>query len=230
MAIRRTEDAAAEPITLEEAKRHLRVDLTFEDDDIETWITAARQDAEDFQGRAWITQTWMLTLDHFPGWCFCERRDGRCNHHRQFDGMAIKVPRPPLQSINFIKYLGMTNALDPNFDSDYDPATGLHTMNPAIYQVDTQSTPGRIAPITTSLWPYIRIPQINIQLNAVQIQFKAGYGDAATDLPKTSWGKAVLLALGHYWENRSSVLTGTRAAAIEVPGFRALLERDRVEL
>lgn len=61
----RVTDATAEPLTLAEAKLHLRVDQTDEDSLITDAIVGARQEAEVFLGRALMTQTWRLELS---GW------------------------------------------------------------------------------------------------------------------------------------------------------------------
>lgn len=62
---------AAEPVSLTEAKLHLRVDTDCTDDDnlITALIAAAREMAENYTGRAFISQTWELTLDNFPVGC-----------------------------------------------------------------------------------------------------------------------------------------------------------------
>ena len=57
---------ALEPVSLAEAKLHLRVDGADEDALITSLIVAARRQAEHELGRALITQTWELTLDEFP--------------------------------------------------------------------------------------------------------------------------------------------------------------------
>ena len=57
---------AAEPLTLAEAKLHLRVDDTADDALIGALITAARQHAEHDTRRALVTQTWKLALDASP--------------------------------------------------------------------------------------------------------------------------------------------------------------------
>jgi len=57
-----------------------------ENDLLNALITAARQYAEDFQRRAFVTQTWELWLDKFP------------------DEDYIKIPLPPLQSVSSVKY------------------------------------------------------------------------------------------------------------------------------
>jgi uncharacterized phiE125 gp8 family phage protein len=85
MGWKTTTPPAAEPITLAEAKLHLRVDHDDEDTFITSLITAAREYCEGFQNRAFITQTITLTLDEFP----CE----------------FVVPQPPLKSVTSIKYI-----------------------------------------------------------------------------------------------------------------------------
>lgn len=75
-----------EPVSLEEAKLHLRVDISDDDALIGGLIQAARERAEDILRRALITQTWELTLDRFPS------------------GNELELPFPPLQSVASIKY------------------------------------------------------------------------------------------------------------------------------
>lgn len=77
---------AAEPITLTEAKLHLRVEHTVDDDLITSLIQAARERAEHLLGRALITQTWARVLDAFPG-------------------NEIELGMPPVQSITSVIYV-----------------------------------------------------------------------------------------------------------------------------
>jgi uncharacterized phiE125 gp8 family phage protein len=85
---------AGEPISLDEAKTHLRV--THDDDDvlIDLAIRAAIKSAESQTRRALVTQTWELMLDRFP-------------QH----GAAINIAKPPLQSVSFIKYIDIDGVL-----------------------------------------------------------------------------------------------------------------------
>lgn len=76
---------AAEPISLEEAKLHLRVDHEEEDGLISDLIVAAREWCEQAAGRSFVTQTWRLSLSGFP-----------CG--------AIEIPRPPLVSVSSVTY------------------------------------------------------------------------------------------------------------------------------
>ena len=57
-----------EPVTLEMAKNHMRVDEDVTDDDvlIQWYITAARQWCESFRRQSFLTQTWDGYLDSFP--------------------------------------------------------------------------------------------------------------------------------------------------------------------
>ena len=86
---------AYEPISLTEAKKHLRLAVTDADavayiaDDakITALITAAREYVEAVTRRALVTQTWDGVIDAFPA------------------GLEIPIPYPPLQSITSISYL-----------------------------------------------------------------------------------------------------------------------------
>jgi uncharacterized phiE125 gp8 family phage protein len=66
MAIVLTEVPAAEPVTLAEAKAHLRVDSDEEDALIGALIVAARSFVERSLGAALITQGWSYFLDFWP--------------------------------------------------------------------------------------------------------------------------------------------------------------------
>lgn len=85
----------AEPVTLAEAKAHLRVDNSDSDTLITALIVAARERAETETRRALITQTWDLYRDAFPSW-------------------ELIVPKPLLQTVTSITYTdsnGVTQTL-----------------------------------------------------------------------------------------------------------------------
>jgi uncharacterized phiE125 gp8 family phage protein len=89
-----------EPVSLEEAKAHLRVDHSADDDLITAMIVAAREVCEQEAGRAFITQTWQLSLERFPG--------SEC---------PIEIPKPPLIGIESVTYIdgeGDDQVLDPS--------------------------------------------------------------------------------------------------------------------
>lgn len=87
MRTTRTSDPAKEPINLDEAKDHLRLDGTDDDAYLMGLIVAARDRAEQETRRAIITQTWQGLLDQFP------------------NGRTIWVRHPNLQSVSSVQYL-----------------------------------------------------------------------------------------------------------------------------
>ena len=57
---------ASEPLSLAEAKAHLRLDTADEDDLVTALIIAARQIVEKHTGLALLTQTWRIVADSWP--------------------------------------------------------------------------------------------------------------------------------------------------------------------
>lgn len=74
------------PVTLAEAKEHLRVTHDEEDFLIDRLIRAATEDAELYQGRSYITRTLRLYLDRFPA------------------AGVIYLPMPPAVSVEAVTY------------------------------------------------------------------------------------------------------------------------------
>ncbi len=64
-------DSDIEPVTVAEAKAHMRVEISDDDTYIGLLITAAREWCEDYTGRALIDQTWQL---RYEGYFFKEFR------------------------------------------------------------------------------------------------------------------------------------------------------------
>ena len=76
------------PLTVSEAKAHLRVDHSVDDTYIESLIKAATDTAERFQNRRYINQTWRMTMDYFPP-----------------KSSVIEIPIGPVSSITSIVYV-----------------------------------------------------------------------------------------------------------------------------
>lgn len=180
---------AVEPVSLPEAKAHLRVDTTDDDNLITALITAAREYCEGFQNRAYITQTWQLWLDAWP------------------EGIEIRIPHPPLQAVNSVKYYGADNA--------------EYVLPPSDYIVDTACEPGRIVLAYDKCWPSATLRPAN----AVCVEFVAGYGGA--DKVPQRVKQAMLLLISHWYDTREIAAVGHVTA--EVPfTVNALLWQDRV--
>lgn len=92
-----------EPVTLAEAKGHLRVTSSDEDGLIDALIVAARSWAENFTGRALLPQVWDYFLN-----CFED---------------PIEIPRPPLISVASIKYVDTDGVLQTLATTEYSVDT-----------------------------------------------------------------------------------------------------------
>lgn len=204
MPTRTTTAPEIEPISAEDAKAHLRLESSDEDGTVDGLIVAARQLVEAQTNRALITQVVTLTADRFP--CCCG--DG----WHEFDGVrsrenSIKLWGGRVQSVTSIHYT----------DADgTDQVWG--TSN---YRVDTTSEPARITPAYGKTWPTTRC-----QTGAVTVVYEAGYGDDAEDVPQAI-RQAVLLYVGHLYENRQPVSIGNIVTPIPM-SVESLLNPYRV--
>jgi len=168
-------EPAIEPVSLEEAKSHLRVDIDDDNDLINSYLLAARQYAETFTRRVFITQTLEIVLDEFP--------DGK-----------IVLESPPIQSIVAFTYL--VSGDDEATDVDADT-----------YRLDTYN--GELALAPSESWPADTLETGG----AISIQYKAGYGDDAADVPETI-RTAINFLVAHWYEHREPVAVGTIAVNI----------------
>jgi uncharacterized phiE125 gp8 family phage protein len=92
MATRLITPPESEPVTLDEAKLHCRVDHNAEDTLILALVTSAREQCEHILGRSIMPQTWELVLDKFPS-----------------EG-DIELLNPTIISITSVKYIDALTA------------------------------------------------------------------------------------------------------------------------
>lgn len=85
-----------EPVSIDEAKTHCRIENTEENGYVQGLIVAARQMVENYTNRALITQTWKAYFDRFP-----------------IGYNPVDLPKAPVQSVTSITYV----------DSDGDTQT-----------------------------------------------------------------------------------------------------------
>lgn len=103
----------------------------------------------------------------------------------------IRLPFPPLQSVTSVTY--------------YDTAGALQTLAANQYRVSTTEYEGTIEPAYGVTWPSVRD-----QSETIIVRFVCGYAGAIPE----SVRQALLLTIGHFFEHRESVITGTIASAM----------------
>ncbi len=106
---------------------------------------------------------------------------------------AIVLPRPPLVSVSSVKY--------------YDVNGDQQTLATDQYQVASQSEPARIVPAPGCTWP-----STQDRLEAVEVNYTAGYANAASVPPGLKL--AVLLLVSHWYRTREPVNIGTSVTPI----------------
>lgn len=184
MSLRLITAPADEPVTLADARLHLRVDDTDEDALIASLISAARARVEWYTGRALITQSWVLWCDRWP-----------------VSGI-IEIPLAPLIRVQSLTLYG----------TDDSPLL----MNGVQYRVDTVSAPGRVQ-MKGGFTPPVALRS----LNAVALEFDAGYGDAAA-VP-AAFRQAILCIIADLYQHRGDEdeIIGLRARSLLAP-YRVL--------
>lgn len=125
-SLRRITEPVIEPVSLAEAKAHLRIDADFTDDDmyVQSLITAARIHVETVSDRTLILSQWQMKLDTFPAW-------------------DIELPRPPIATgpitVSYIPSDGVYETV---------PFTN--------FREDRDATPAVIRPQWNGSWPTCR--------------------------------------------------------------------------
>ncbi|ADW69009.1 head-tail connector protein [Granulicella tundricola] len=181
-----------EPVSLAEAKAHLRVDFPDEDSLIAGFISAAREMSEQKMQRAIFNQTYVLSLDQFNygDWrsTIPMARRNPLNYTALWEATALRLPMPRLVSVTSITYV--------------DTFGVTQTLDPSLYSVDKSSQPARIVPAPSGSWP----TSDYYMPGSVKVTFVAGsYGDGIqVNTCPASIKAAILLVLGHLYENREA--------------------------
>jgi hypothetical protein len=150
---------AGEPVSLAEAKQHLRVTDTAQDTLISMLISAARIACETKTRQQLLHARWQLVLDRFPmagiGTPLPFAQDVN------IPGYAAILPHAPFVDMQSITYLDMNGT--------------LQTCPPSVYVVNNAMTPAIVSVAFGQVWP-IPLPQIG----AVQFTYDAGYASPIT--------------------------------------------------
>lgn len=214
MILKQITPPTLEPVTRAELNLHARISDPSQWDRVDRYIASARSYAENRLGRQLVNATWRLSLDSFPN---AVRWDARPNTSNTTcfvpnDYRLILLPKPPLVSVSWIKYYAVDGTLT--------------TLDSTLYNVDTDSEPGRIQLKWTASWP-----TTDDRIGAVQIQFVAGYGADPADVP-ADIKHAIETIAAHAYENREAVMETDRGIQlVRVPLLGdELLDLHRVQM
>ena len=194
------------PVTLEQALQHLNLDLDGDSPPdhpdgqlVERLLRAAVRSVEKYTERRLIAVELELPLNCLPSvWCAGDR--WAWTGQPRTDRSGVPLPGAPLHEVSSVTYV------DTNGDTQ--------TVDPASYQVDDFSEPGRLLWSRTATCPTVNrdVP------NPVRVIYSAGYVDPNDTgdgpLCPEPLASAVLLMLGHLYENREVVVIGTITAEL----------------
>lgn len=170
MSLTRTTPPATEPVSVETAKAWLRVSHSDDDALIADLIRSAREHVETRTGLALITQSWRERLEDWP-------RD-----RLSASGLAVRLARAPLVSVEAVRVRGRDIAL-----TEWDPAE---------YRVET-GEPGRLVAIL----PFT-LPRPEVRGGGIEIDFTAGYGETPDDVPAPLRAAILHLVAASYGADR----------------------------
>ncbi|CAB3688462.1 hypothetical protein LMG24238_02987 [Paraburkholderia sediminicola] len=189
-------EAVNEPISLDDAKLHLRVDGTVDDELIGSMITSARTSCEWRMQRSILPQSWALTQSSFRHpWV---EQHGHLHHGLIFNPAwyrarchgypdSIVLPHPPIRSVASVAYL--------------NTAMQRITLDPSAYRLAIVGEKLAMLRPVGSPWP-----QTAREPDAVIVTYAAGWDDPAQiPAPIISWIK---LRLGALYENREEYAAG----------------------
>lgn len=191
-------DFTALPVTLAEAKNHLKLDTSPTDDAlIFALIRTATIACQDYTGLSLLTQTWRLYMDRFPvkrmEWWDGVRQGADIPECISY----IEIEKAPVQSVTHLK--------------TYDNDDTAYTFSSSAYQVDAVSKPARLALRIGQTWPTTVLRPVN----GIEIEFIAGYGDSQNQVPQ-SIRLGILQHIASMYEHRGDML-GPDGSVIDAP-------------
>jgi len=173
--------ATALPLTVAEAKAHLRIEQDAEDPKLEEAIEVAVDEIASpngWLGRSIMPQTLRLTLDAYPP-------------------RVLYLPGPPVTEVKTIK----VREDDDTFTTIYDADAPTDTIN---LQSDLTAVPPYIWPDDDIGWP----GDIKYGPDSMQVEYIAGYA-TADDVPKViqRW---LLMRVGELYRDPEASLLGVK--------------------
>lgn len=188
------------PVSVAEVKKHLRIEISDDDAEVEQLIKAvvSRIDPPDgILGRAMITQSLRFSLPGHPA--NITRQPYPATRETAmlprlsfwaFRGGVLRLPYPPIQSIIAVKYLDLED--------------NEKTIPPSAYLLRNDQDPAYLVLKSTAEWPsdfswYDPYP--------FHVDFVAGYGDNAENVPEMI-RLGIMMEIGDYYLQRENISLG----------------------
>lgn len=181
--------STVEPVTLAEVRLHLKIDTTAEDELLKSYISVARNQAENIMQRQIMPATYKLVMKAFP-----------C------DTGVIILPKPPLSTIS-------TN-VSVSYYRDSTIVNDSTSVSATVYTVDYESEPGMVYPIYDNEWPSCVTDE---KKDAVQITYICGYSSIGL-IPEAIklWIK---MRVGSMYEYREPIFEGRFIGQMQPLGY-----------
>ena len=116
--------------------------------------------------------------------------------------------KSPLQSITHIKY--------------YDSDDSLQTLSSSVYNSDASAMPARIALAVNQSYP-----TTSDRIAAIRVEYIVGA--TAANLVDNAIKQAVLLTIGHWYQNREAVIVGRIATELPMAA-KYLLDQYKIQV
>jgi uncharacterized phiE125 gp8 family phage protein len=190
MALALVTDVTEEPVSLDEVKAHLRLDIDDDDAYLAGCVTAARYWVEGQTKRCILPQTWDYSIDYeWPIKGGIHRIDLPLNPVK-----SIGSASPEVFSISYVDSSGNTQTLA---QSQYTLVNRVHGS----YIVEAYNVE----------WPDVRcVP------NCITVRFQAGDGD---NIPQ-QLHRAIMILAGHFYEVRETAADVPAAIEALVSPYR----------
>lgn len=170
----RATEPAVEPVTLAEAKAHLRVDISDDDALISAIVKAAREFCEEYLDRTLVHTRWTMRADGFP-------------HNGMED---VELPRPPMAQAGTTTTVVLTYTMETGATATYSAAS---------YRVDRHATPGAVKTLYGQAWPSHLIDD-----NSISVTWWGGYGADGTSVPSAIRSAVLMLCSHFYEHRTAS--------------------------
>ena len=208
MHVRIVTPPTQEPVTLAEAKEHLRLEESRDDSYVQTLITAARQYVEKVSRRAVLVQSLELQLAGFRG-------DDKLDLTPSY---VAATPQPYPSSTNrfqpFIELIGGHLAETPSVVVTYlDTSGAQQTLSSSAYVVEGAQFDSRLGRIWLNTTGGYSWPDVLSRFDAVRVAYNVGW-QTPQNVPAPI-KQAVLLLISQLYEFRTPTITGTIATNIE---------------